>query len=650
MMKKILFLLILFLFATCVALAQENPEQHGSYYCHMKKISAGIVPELPDNSGYSVPHSFDVLKYTLSLKLNQCFFSPYPKNFTASNIIRFRVDSTLSSIKLHAVNSSLAIDSVSKAGVSFTHSGNILTIALNRTYIPGETAEVNIYYRHLNVQDGAFYATGGMLFTDCEPEGARKWFPCWDKPSDKALLDLTAKVPSTVKFASNGKLMDSVFSADTLIYHWASTHNIATYLVVMTAKVNYNLDIVYWHKPSNPNDSVPIRFYFNPGENISSIKTIITPLTNWYSEHFCEHPFQKNGFAALNSQFAWGGMENQTLTSICPNCWQEWLIAHEYAHQWFGDMITCDTWADIWLNEGFATWSENFWWEQSGGYTAYKNSINSDASSYLGSNPGWAISEPSWATTTPSVNTLFNYAITYAKGACVLHMLRYTLGDSLFFASMQSYANDTNLRFQSAKIADFNDHVDSVTGGNYDWFFNQWIFAPNHPLYANQYYFENLGSGNWDVHFLAKQTQTNAPFFQMPLVVKIYFLDNTDSLVRVMNTANQQEFTWTFGKQPTTFTFDPGNEIVLKTATLTQGIFYARTWTGAVSDEWNLAGNWTPASIPVNESVKIPAAAIRMPVVRSNGMSCGSMLIENGATLTIPAGINLFVQGTVTRQ
>jgi aminopeptidase N len=373
-------------------------------------------------------------------------------------------------------------------------------------------------------------------------------------------------------------------------------------------------------------------------------------MTDWYSQHFCEHPFQKNGFATLNNQFAWGGMENQTLTSLCPNCWQEWLIAHEYAHQWFGDMITCNTWADIWLNEGFATWTENFWWEKSGGYAGYKNQMNGDASYYLGNNPGGAISDPSWATTTPGANILFNYAITYAKGACVLHMLRYTLGDSLFFASMQAYANDTSLRFHSAAIADFNDKVNTITGADYDWFFTQWIFAPNHPLYANQYCFENLGSGNWDVRFLVRQTQTNAPFFQMPVILKIHFQDNTDSLIRVMNTINYQEYTWTFAKQPASLIFDPGNEIVLKQATLTEGVFYTKTWSGALSDDWNATGNWVPAGVPVNESVKITASATRMPVIRYNGMSCGSLLVEDGATLTVSPGVQFAAGGTVTRQ
>ena len=648
-MSKMTGILLTFIFLWTMSRSQGVSEPGGARYCQMKKSSSPGIPALPDNSSYSIPHTFDVLKYILNVNLYTCYFSPFPKSFSASDIVQFRVDSTLSSIKLNAANASLIIDSVRMAGVSYTHTGDTLTILLDRTYNAGEVVAVKIYYRHKDVADGAFYADGGMVFTDCEPEGARRWFPCWDKPSDKALLELTANVPSSVKLASNGKLADSSFSADTLTYHWSSSQNLATYVIVMTSKINYQLDILYWHKPSNPSDSIPMRFYYNDGEDLTVAKTIIKPMTDWFSQNFCEHPFQKNGFATLNSQFPWGGMENQTITSLCPDCWEEWLIAHEFAHQWFGDLVTCDTWADIWLNEGFASWADCFWYERYGDYPVYKARINMYAASYLVSNPGWAISDPTWASATPGLNILFNWAITYEKGACVLHMLRYALGDPLFFASLQAYVNDTNLRFHSARIADFNNKVNAVTGENYDWFFTQWLLGPNHPQYANQFCIEDLGNGNWDLRFLAKQVQTDAGFFRMPLVVKIHFQDNTDSLVKVMNTNNYQEFTWTFSKQPTGFTFDPDNEIVLKLASLSEGVFYTKTWTGAVSDDWNASGNWLPSGVPVNESVRIPAGATRMPVIRNNGMSCGAMLIEDGATLLVSSGFKLTALGTVTR-
>jgi aminopeptidase N len=569
-MKKLLLLLVITLF-TSLSFAQFQPQPKGSEYCSMKKSGMNRLPELPVTLSGGPTHSFDVLNYTLNLDLYHCYAYPYPKDFKANNIIQFKVDSALNHIKLNA-SDSLIIDSVRMNGVSFTHANNILTVNLNRTYNPGEIANVKVYYRHRDVVDHAFYAWNGFVFTDCEPEGARFWFPCWDQPSDKATLDLTAKVPMTVKLASNGKLMDSTFNGDTCTYHWKSIHNIATYLVLMTSKVNYKLDIRYWHLLSNPSDSIPLRFYYNNNEYPGDIESILPEMTTYFSEQFCEHPFQKNGFATLNSQFAWGGMENQTLTSLCPGCWEESLVAHEFAHQWFGDMITCATWADIWLNEGFATWTEAFWQENTGGIGAYNSDMNNYASFYFQNNPGWAISNPNWAIVTPPNDVLFEYAITYCKGACVLYTLRSTLGDSLFFATMQAYCADTNLKFKSATIGDFNTKVNLITGQNYNWFFDEWIYQPNHPQYVNSYNFVNLGGGQWAVDFYTTQVQTNASFFKMPLEVKIRFQDNSDTTFTVMNDFNYQLYGWYFNKRPVFFQFDPNNKIILKSESTVLGI------------------------------------------------------------------------------
>jgi len=564
-MKNVLTTVALLLIISTNLLGQN--ETKGAKFCSDKKMNSTLnkIEEI-----FSGPlHSFDVLDYKLDLDLYNCFLSPYPKSFIASVIITFKVDSTLNSISLNAVNTSLTIDSVRLSGVSYAHASNILTINLDRTYAVGETTQVKIYYRHNNVSDNAFYVSNGMVFTDNEPERARNWFPCWDKPSDKATVELRAKTPATVKLGSNGRLADSTKNADTIYYHWISRDPVATYLVVISAKVNYGLDIVNYINPSDPTDTFPIRFYYNAGENITDAKQRIVPITTYFSQAFGKHPFEKNGFATLNNQFQWGGMENQTLTSLCPNCWGEYLMAHEYAHQWFGDMITCATWADIFLNEGFATFSEALWSESKTGYAAYKSDINSEASSYLSGNPGWAISNPNWAVTTPNTNTLFNYAITYAKGACVLHLLRYVLGDSLFFSGLKSYATDPSLKYKSAVISDFKNAMAVSSGQNLDWFFDQWIFQPNHPVYQNGYYFSQSGS-YWEVGFQAKQTQTNTVFFKMPIEIKIGFVSGPDTLIRVMNDANNQMFYFTFTRQPSSVQFDPDNQIVLKSATLQQ--------------------------------------------------------------------------------
>ena len=543
----------------------------GSYACSARKSDLNRYPDALMSSDAYFPKAFDVIKYELDIDIWHCYQFPYPHNFTGEVIITFRADSVLNSVTLDAANASLSILSVGLSASSFTHNNNQLILQLNQSIQPGQQFQVSIQFDHLNVDDNAFYVKNGFVFTDCEPEGARRWFPCYDKPSDKAQWKLTTKVPSSVKLGSNGILQDSVKVADTIWYTWLSEENVATYLMVISSRTNYNLDIVNWVNPDNPAQIVPIRFYYNPGENPSFIQSQIGEITTFMSQTFSPHPFPKNGFATLNDEFTWGGMENQTLTSLCQNCWDENLVVHEYAHQWFGDMITCATWADLWLNEGFATYSEGLWLEHKSGYSAYKQDVLSNANYYLSANPGWAISNPDWAVNTPSSSILFNYAITYCKAATILHMLRYCTGDSLFFEILSQYASHPDLQYESATIPDFVEVVNSVTGEDYNWFFDQWLYTPNHPVYNNTYSFKSLGNNQWAVYFQASQVQTNTGFFKMPVNIRVLGQEGLDTTFSVMNDVNPQNYMFIVDKQPMVLFFDQANDIVIKNSTLLVG-------------------------------------------------------------------------------
>jgi len=564
MSSRITFLLLL-LSLIVLPHSEGYGQLSGSQQCHLSKTNSfvntygnRIIPNNP----------FDIIHYTLELNLYNNFISPYPHSFTGVEIVQIKADSTLNSVVLDAANSSLVIDSVGLSGVSFNHVSDSLLITLDETYYENDTIQVKIYYSHLDVTDNAFFVGDGFVFTNAMPEWTREWFPCVDHPSDKATLDLTAKVPSTVKLGSNGRLEDSIKTADTIYYNWISRDPIATYLMVISAKVNYNLDIVYWHNPFAPNDSIPVRFYWNTGENqtaLENIKTQIIPMMTQFTDLFGEYPFEKNGFATLNNLFVYLGMENQTLISLCSDCWGEQLVSHEVAHQWFGDLISPATWADIWLNEGFATYLEAIWYEYKNGYNRYKEEINSQAGIYLANNPGWAIYNPEWAITTPPINILFNYAITYIKGSCVLHMLRYVIGDSLFFDALKAYSTNENFKYDIATTEELITIFNNSTGSDLDWFFDQWVFNPNHPTYNNTYEI-SYADTSWNLSFTINQTQINTVFFTMPIELRIEFIDGTDSLMTVWNDENDQTFDFYFVKEPTEAQFDPFNNIVLKTA------------------------------------------------------------------------------------
>ena len=164
--------------------------------------------------------------------------------------------------------------------------------------------------------------------------------------------------------------------------------------------------------------------------------------------------------------------------------------------------------------------------------------------------------------------------MTYDKGACVLHMLRYTINDTaVFFNCLRSYAMDTaSFKYKNAVTDDFTTKISQVSGQDLTWFIDEWVKQPNHPIYQNGYNIVNLGSGQYRVNFLAKQTQTNTVFHKMPIVIKVSFTTGADSSIRVMNDVNNQLFTFNFTRNPTAVVFDPDNDIVLKSASLVVGI------------------------------------------------------------------------------
>ena len=511
-------------------------------------------------------HSFDVLNYKLNLDIYNCFAPPYSNSFSAINQITFKVDSTLNFVKLNADTNYLIIDSVKLLNgllLPFYISSNILTIYLDRIYVPNEITDVKIYFRHKENITSGFTSYQGYVVTGTnEPEYSRTWIPCWDKPSDKATTDITAKVPANVLFAASGRYADSVRIADTIYYRWISRDPMPTYVIGIAGSIHYKLVIKYWHKFSNPSDSIPIRFYYKEGVNIANVRDSIFLIANYFSQRFGDYPFEKIGFASFPGYWR---SENQTLILLGDMVWiYESPVEHEFAHEWFGNYISIGTWADVWLKEGFARYCSALMLEYRKGYSFYYNYLLGKANYYLLNNPGWPIYNPSWAITLPSYEILFNTAITYNKASNVLYILRNTIGDSLFFRFLKSYTTDTNFTFKNVVTDDFTAKLNQVTGQDYTWFIDEWIKKPNHPIYNNKSEVSNLLGNNWKLKYTINQIQTNTTFFIMPVELKVKFADNSDSLIKIFNNSNNQLFTFYFSKKPVSVLFDPCNKIILK--------------------------------------------------------------------------------------
>ncbi len=510
------------------------------------------------------PQSFNILNYSLELNLFNNFISPYPHSFDGTEEITLKVLRDINQIVLNASSNSLSIKTVIGNKISFKHQNDSLIITTNKIFKKGSKITFRILYHHKDIIDEAFFVKSGMLFTMNAPEGARNWFPCFDHPSDKATFSIKAKTPKNVLLASNGLLKNFIQTADTIFYHWQSKFPIATYLINITAKVNYKLDFGKWR-------DIPIRYYWNDGENqnhLKEIESIVPKMLDIYSKLFGNFAFEKVGFATLNDQFIFGGMENQTIISLCPDCWDENVIAHELAHEWFGNLISPKAWSDIWLNEGFATYIEGLWYEKTLGEIAYQNYIQRNAERYFSSDKFFPIYNPIWAKRTPSIDTLYNGSIIYSKAAVVLHTLRKVIGDSLFFKVMYSYATDPKLKYGNASTKDFIDHVNKVTGENYDWFFNEWLTYPKHPIFNVYYSTKKTSTEKWQIDFKITQVNLNDFIFKMPIEMVIMFNDGTTDTKMIYNDVQNQVFSFTFPQKPNGIFFDNSNRIPLKEVTI----------------------------------------------------------------------------------
>ena len=483
---------------------------------------------------------------------------------TSPNYLRGRVVlkaaslvDNLDSIRLDLM-SAMHVDSVRMGGVLMDvsqHSSNF-DIQLDRTYNTGEMLTVEIFYQGLPGSSGfgsfEFSSHGSpttpWVWSLSEPFGAKDWWPCKDHPSDKAdSADIFVTVNNQFKVGSNGKLVSTIDNGDgTVTFHWQEHYPISTYLISV-AITNYS-QFSNWFKYS-PTDSMEVLNYVLPEHLASATSGLPLALDGLriYSTLFGLYPFINEKYG--HSEFGWGGgMEHQTMTSL--GGFGESLVMHELAHQWFGDMITCRTWPDIWLNEGFATYCELLYEETKYGASYYTSGINADMTSARSASGTVSVSD--------SGGTLFSWNLVYAKGAVVLHMLRDVMGDSSFFHAMYNYANNPSLRYGTASTADFRAACESASGMDLAYFFNEWIYGEKFPTYSFAY----SSTGNHLTLLLKQATGTTNPvFFTMPVDIRIAGV-SWDTTITVWNDAQSDTFAFNLSHPPTSVQIDPQNWIL----------------------------------------------------------------------------------------
>jgi len=554
-MKRITFALFLFLSVTSIFAQENKPEL--LFEC--KRDISLLKNENPFNfENHSF--DFDILYYDITLNWYNVLKNGNV-NYNGKVRVITKVDS-LNSASQFKLNSFLTTDSVvlNNSKLSFSGTDGILTINLDRSYNKDEVIDLTIYFRRTRSDNKGFYYYGkssqtleNLAYTMTQPNDSRYWFPCYDDPANKAdSIRLRIIVPSGFTATGNGILESVQTIGDSVIFNWFERHPISTYLIA-TAASKYSKFIQNYTSKYPPYETFEIQNYQWSADSSRSVYVMrnVGVMMDCFETYYGKYPFDKYGHVVV-SPFSYGGMEHQTISTIHRN----WLtsdaqsgIAHELAHQWWGDLVTCKTWKDIWLNEGFATFSEDLYREFTQGKNAYFSSMNSKANYYYNYNPGYAIYNP------PQI---FNAAISYYKGALVLNMLRYVLGDSLFFQALMNYRNQ--YLYSNATTEDLKNVVNQTTGSDYSFFFDQWIYQPNHPYYSYNWRVTQL-TNNFELKIFIKQTQSHYNVYKMPIEFLIK-LASKDSLVKVWNTQREESFTFTFNEPVNNVVVDPQNYIL----------------------------------------------------------------------------------------
>lgn len=398
--------------------------------------------------------------------------------------------------------------------VAYVHENEIITITLNRTYTQGEEVEVEVTYNGLPPSSyGAFgfdsHNGNDMIWSLSEPFGARSWWPCDDWSDDKPdSVDIRITIPAGLIVASNGTLEEVTYNGATDTYWWHEQYPIATYLVSV-AIYPYATYSDYYHYA--PNDSMEIQFYIYP-ENVNTYyeeNARLKDMIAYFATIYGEYPFLNEKYG--QAEFPWGGaMEHQTCTSAGAWAFNEATIAHELSHQWWGDMVTCGTFNHIWLNEGFARYSEAIWLDHQYGAAGFWGKMNSTR--YYGSGTVYVPDLNDW-------NRIFSTNLTYNKASWVVHMLRGVFGDD---AAFWQFLADYRFAYEgsAATTEQFQAVCEAALGQDMTDFFQQWIYGEHFPRYG--YEWANVDMGDHvDLHLSIDQLQTDTGLFHMPITIRV---------------------------------------------------------------------------------------------------------------------------------
>lgn len=474
-------------------------------------------------------HSYDMISLSLDYRVE-----PLGQPLTGWAAIRLVARENLTLIPLNAQGMTVLGVNVFDQALPFTHVHD--TLYVNYAMQIGDSVTLDI---HLSVPSEAqpggigFHSEADHAYTFSEPYGARRWMPCFDQPFDKFNeITVAVNMPAGWWLASNGSLIETTYPSAgrkrEVYYH---DHPISTYLVMLAAGP-------YARRFETVNGVLYRYFAFPQDSAAAAYDWQRTPLmTSLYDSLFGDYPFEQYGMVQTDIMGGWGAMEHQTFTTVGDSLVDgqrtyEGVVAHELAHMWFGDAVTCVDFRNIWLNEGFASYATALFYQATEGQDALEAIMESMSRTYLESSNLHTV--PIYD---PPLNLMFS-ANEYEKAAWVLHMLReQLLGDSLFFVALRSYFSEFSGGW--ANTEDFISVVNQTVGEDLHWFFTRWIYQPGHPIVV----FNIIPSSPTprDVTISITQMPVAGPLFRFPLRVEVATAERVFSQLVWFDQATQLE-------------------------------------------------------------------------------------------------------------
>ena len=499
------------------------------------------------------------------IKFHRLEFHIDPAVYHISGVITtyFVPSSEMSNIKFDFTDA-ISVNEVRYNGGSLEFSqsdDDILTCNFKSTLSIGKLDSIQVIYSGAPELGAygisqSFHNSVPIISTLSEPYGAKDWWPCKQDLIDKAdSIEVIITTPKEYSGVSNGLKVDEVIDGVDRISTWKHNYPIPAYLIAF-AVTNYEDFTIEYENIEG--ETLPILNHVYP-EDLESAKISIetTKLALDLFENLFEiYPYSKERYG--HAQFQWnGGMEHATVSFM--GSFPEDLIAHELAHQWFGDKITCGSWSDIWLNEGFATYLTGLTYEHyKGGFDGWlQGKIDHVTSSTGGS---------VYVTDTTTVGSIFSSRLSYSKGAMVLHMLRWKMGDDDFYQAIKNYLKDENLKYSYAKTEDLIRHCETVSGDDLSIFFDQWIYKEGYPSYAVQW----KQNEDKSVMLLIDQSQSHSSvdFFEMPVQLSINGVEGEQLLVKFDVNSGNFRRTLDVDFEVLSVDFDPNKWLITKDNTV----------------------------------------------------------------------------------